>query len=69
MPISKACNLTEEEVKNLIQTHGLSLWNESEREERLERINYLHKRLRAFEEVEITADVDAVKNDEPKGWS
>lgn len=60
MPLTKAVNLTEKEVKNLIQTHGLSLWNESEREERLERINYLHKRLKAFKEIETV--------DSETGW-
>ena len=45
---TKACNLTEEEIKILMNHHGYS----GSVEDRMERLNYLHKRLKAFNEVE-----------------
>ena len=43
---TKACNLTETEVKELIRYHGLTLHNP--KDEAVERIAYLNKRLEAF---------------------
>lgn len=54
---TKACALTEEEIKTLIGDHGRNLIDYSSTggtyaEEKLERINYLNKRLKAFSEPE-----------------
>lgn len=49
MPDTKACNLTEEEIKHLIGMHGCNLGN-TDNDDRIERINYLNKRLKAFKE-------------------
>lgn len=43
---TKACNLTESEIKELILHHGRYL--DSDTENRIERMNYLNKRLKAF---------------------
>jgi hypothetical protein len=69
---TKACNLTEDEIKRLIAYHGYSIDSkdnnindETALNERMERLNYLHKRLKSFKEP----DAD-VKSD-PKaasGW-
>lgn len=50
MADTKSCNLTENEIKQLIWTHGRSLGNAEDTDERIERINYLNKRLKAFRE-------------------
>lgn len=44
---TKACNLTENEINHLIGMHGCNLGN-YDTNERIERINYLHKRLKTF---------------------
>lgn len=41
---TKACNLTEEEIKFLMNKYGY----EGNIQDRMERLNYLHKRLKAF---------------------
>jgi hypothetical protein len=46
---TKACSLTENEIKILIGHHGCYLSTDSQ-EERIERINYLNKRLKSFKE-------------------
>lgn len=59
---TKAVNLTEDEIKTLINHHG---YNTSlDIDTRLERMNYLHKRLKAFKEpeTEIKSDSSAA------GW-
>lgn len=54
--ITKSVNLTEEEISVLISYHGSHLANissvEKDHSEPIERINYLHKRLKAFKEPE-----------------
>lgn len=49
----KACNLTENEIKHLIAWLGSGLYTHEEPDTKIERINYLHKRLKAFKEVEL----------------
>lgn len=50
---TKACNLTEEEIKALIERTGSKLgWPNPNINDLMERLNYLHKRLKAFNEVE-----------------
>lgn len=44
---TKACNLTEDEIKILIIKHGTSLSYSENRDDIIERINYLNKRLKA----------------------
>lgn len=48
---TKACNLTEDEVKELISHHGRNINEYSN--SRIERINYLNKRLKSFNDVEV----------------
>jgi hypothetical protein len=47
MDITKACNLTEDEIKQLIYFHCDNM----RIADGIERINYLNKRLKAFNEV------------------
>lgn len=52
---TKACNLTEDEIEQVMQYHGRSLaHNSADKSETIERINYLNKRLKAFQEPEET---------------
>lgn len=46
---TKACSLTENEIKILIAEHGVRLCH-NDFEDRIERISYLNKRLKAFKE-------------------
>lgn len=55
MPLAtKACNLTEDEVKGLIDRYGF--YQNTNIDEKLERMNYLHKRLKAFREPEVVTE-------------
>ena len=47
MPVTKACNLTEDEIIHLIEHHGIHFRAET-MADKIERVNYLHKRLKAF---------------------
>jgi hypothetical protein len=47
---TKAVNLTEDEIKTLIANHGNQIYDDDSRDENVERINYLNKRLKAFKE-------------------
>lgn len=47
---TKACDLTEGEVKSLITYYGYNLIKENNFDECIERINYLHKRLKSFKD-------------------
>jgi uncharacterized protein YpuA (DUF1002 family) len=51
---TKACNLTESEIKRLINGHGAGLHLNDDYDAIIERINYLNKRLKAFKEPEET---------------
>lgn len=61
---TKSCNLTEDEIECLIAFHGDCLNNYSaiktNKSDIVDRINYLHKRLKSFSEVE--------KEVVSKGW-
>jgi hypothetical protein len=50
---TKAVNLTEDEIEKLIASYGMKLANTTT-DHIMERLNYLHKRLKAFKEVELT---------------
>ena len=52
----KACNLTENEVKELLSYYGRSILYYTNA---IERINYLNKRLKAFKEVEVVFEKEA----------
>jgi len=66
---TKACSLTEDEIKQLISYHGYNL-HENNYDEHIERINYLNRRLKSFKEPEVkteevkTDSIPAVKD----GW-
>lgn len=50
---TKACSLTEDEIKTLLGNHGMRLCDPSYLiDHAIERINYLNKRLKAFQEPE-----------------
>lgn len=51
---TKSCNLTESEIKNLIKTYGYNGMDDLDIT--MERLNYLHKRLKAFREPEIVRE-------------
>jgi hypothetical protein len=52
---TKACNLTEDEIKILMTNYGMRIGNPTFLlEYSIERINYLNKRLKAFQEPEET---------------
>jgi hypothetical protein len=67
---TKSCHLTEEEISCLIGYHGRTLDDRSmittNHSETIERINYLHKRLKAFNEPasEVQPAPEAAK-----GWA
>lgn len=58
---TKSCNLSMNEVLTLIEYHGKNIAEDVS--ERLDRINYLNKRLKAFDERKVNDDP---KND--KSW-
>lgn len=67
MTNTKAVNLTEDEINVLIVSHGQKLYNVAEVDMRIERINYLNKRLKTFKEPE-EAKQDATADNAVKGW-
>lgn len=68
---TKACNLTEEEIKSLLIRTGEKFgWPNADFESLMERMNYLNKRLKAFFEVEKVEDKPtATPPIEQKAWS
>lgn len=52
MPDTKACNLTEFEIRHLIAWLGSGLYTHEEPDTKIERINYLNRRLKTFKEPE-----------------
>jgi len=46
---TKTCSLTENEIRQLIEWHG-NLFDTANLEDRIERVTYLNKRLKAFKE-------------------
>ncbi len=78
---TKACSLTEDEIKALIIVYAREIGGEDTFDECLERMSYLNRRLKAFEEPEKTkakatmtdTQTDAINaaaasNSAPKGW-
>lgn len=72
MSDTKACNLTENEIRYLIAHIGNRLYTHEEPDAKIERINYLNKRLKTFREVEVKSETNlpvtgnaALSND---GW-
>lgn len=63
MAETKAVNLTKEEIENLINYHGYTQGNAFDT--RLERMNYLYKRLKAFEEPEEKTPLQKAIADTP----
>lgn len=64
MSETKACTITEEEVTTLIMYHSHNL-NEQDLDERLERLNYLNKRLKAFREEGVKPNTEQPINADP----
>ena len=62
---TKACNLTEEETKALIKMHAVGM-DKNDIEFRIERMNYLNKRLKAFKEVEVVFEKEIISQKD--GW-
>jgi hypothetical protein len=60
---TKAVNLTEDEIIALIMTHGREM-DEDNLEATLERINYLHRRLKTFKEP----DTEVKSDNSATGW-
>lgn len=74
MAETKACNLTEKEIFDLIALHGNSLNNIGvDTSELVERINYLHKRLKSFNEPAKEpvdkSPLDVAADNAVKGWT
>jgi uncharacterized protein YnzC (UPF0291/DUF896 family) len=55
---TKACNLTVDEIETLLKHYGLYIMTDNS----IERINYLNKRLKTFNETEV------VLTEATKGW-
>lgn len=64
---TKAVSLTEDELNELIHYHGRNLTDDTKfKDHCVERLNYLHKRLKAFKEPELT---EQIKNtNTAAGW-
>ena len=59
---TKACNLTSDEITALIMCHAREM-DDNTLEAALERMNYLHKRLKSFNEVEMIKTEEKPKTD------
>lgn len=59
---TKACNLTADEIHNLISHHCCTM-TEDKVEYKMERLNYLHKRLKAFKEDTLATNSYAAQID------
>ncbi len=64
MSETKTCNLTEDEIEELMMHHARNL--SSDTDARLERINYLNRRLKAFKEGPENPPKDDKPEDQPK---
>lgn len=64
---TKACSLTKDEVKALIFYHTRETIYQNPMEDAIERINYLNKRFKAFDEVEIVKD-HPTQHNVKDGW-
>lgn len=72
---TKACNLSADEIDALISYHALHLRIQSPivdhtKQDAIERINYLNKRLKEFGKVAKPAEpiLDPAANSLPNGW-
>jgi len=70
---TKAVNLTEDEIKHVLTMHGHALYGDSNDIDNIvERINYLNKRLKAFNEdkppVTITETAQQPAQTVKTGW-
>ena len=72
---TKACNLTKYEIKGIISMRAETIIECIKRddlfEEGIERINYLNRRLKSFNEVEIISERTATvepTSDSKAGW-
>lgn len=63
--ITKACNLNEDEIKALIITYASEITEDSI-EDSLDRMNYLNKRLKTFNEPDPKPIPETVTS--PTGW-
>lgn len=61
---TKACTITEEEVKVLISFHAHNM-QEYNIDDHLDRLNYLNKRLKAFKEDGVKAEPSTEPVPEP----
>lgn len=65
---TKACNLTENEIRHLIAWLGSGLYTHEEPEVKIERLVYLNKRLKAFKEPETKTDPQFVADAKAPAW-
>lgn len=56
---TKSVMLTEDEIRYLIAWLGSGLYTHEEPNDKIKRINYLNKRLKAFKEPEVTEQVES----------
>jgi hypothetical protein len=66
MSETKACNLNEEELRELLRYHGRTL--DADPDNTIERINYLHKRLKTFKEEAPKNTVGEASQPAATGW-
>lgn len=71
---TKTCNLTENELRQLVIWHGYNLNDEGkaapvdgDMNDRIERINYLNRRLKTFGETEVKIPETASTGAKPVG--
>lgn len=69
---TKACNLTKEEIVELMRFNGMKLYEQND--EAVERIKYLNGRLKAFAEAPESAPVNKEPGDKQpapvtQGWT
>ena len=62
---TKACNLTEREIKSLLTVISNNLWDDDKRDECMERLNYLNKRLKAFTDAPSVGSSEATGTEQP----
>lgn len=65
MTNTKAVSLTEDEIMQLVEYHGRNVADNFT--DRIERLGYLHKRLKSFKEPEEVKQ-DTAANAAVKGW-
>lgn len=66
MTDTKAVNLTEDEIQELLRYNGMKLYKTNDMA--VERINYLNKRLKAFKEIETKPDPQSVAYAKAPAW-